>query len=512
MKLQKIFIVVFLTLAALSATGQEIRRPTADADDFGACTGTQQAGTSFANAYDSSGTSTSASESATGATGSTTTGAAHCKGRGITTWAAASGAYSSLTLNVNSDCTDDTVNDGGSCLIQYSLNGGTSWTTLASDDSLGGWAQRTDTVTISASTSLSNIKVRATVIGNGGCVCSSTGGPFLAGSASIDLFDVWTSGVIAPVNNTRTASETVTISPAVGRNNFRTESDSLTLSPSVIAIHNSVNSLPDSVGVSPTISLVHNAKTVIADSLTISPVVVPNVGLHFSVAESLTASPAVLSAIPRTVSETFTSSDSVVAKQTLHMAFSETVSLSISGVGSAASIRSLAETVSASDVAQRIQALHLSVSETGTVSPSVASAPHHRPLVSESVNLSDPIALGWTRQLPEAVIPVDVAIGSHSIRPTFTETLTLSPSVIGIVPKIKFFTESLSIAQTNLFVSHATVRQLTGSSNLGVEFSASSKTPHAEINNIGQNLVLSDVLVISVHSANKKKAIIVMSL
>lgn len=495
-------LITLLLLAGVSFS-QEVRRPTADADNSGAPCSNLTTATSptMTNAYDSSGTGTSASMTVSGTGCNDNTVCIDRKGgRSFSSWTAASGAYSSLTLNSSFTCTTSGAGSAD-CQVQYSLNSGTSWTALSSGVP----------VTLSSSQSLSQLQVRACAEGAGvdNGLTTGNGG---AGSATLAISDIWTSGVIASVNNTRSASDTVTVSPIIALNNARATSDTLTASSSVVVIHHSVNSTSEAVGVSPSVSYIHNAQIPLANPLAITPAVTPNVGLHFSVSDSMSVADSVLRSAPRNASDSLSAIDTLAVKQTLHLSFAETISLSIAGVGSSSSFRSLSETVNAIDSAQRIQSLHLALSDVSTLVSATVRAVIHKPLLSESLNSADHIALGWTRQLPEAVIPIDVAIGSHSIRPLFSESLGVAPAVIGIIPRFKFFSESLVASDAALFVRHATSRQLAQSGTFLAEFSSTSKTPHAEINNIGQNLTMSEVLVIIVHSANKKKAVIVMSL
>lgn len=178
------------------AGGQEIRRPSADSDP-GAVTpcaaGTTTATTAGTNAYDASGTATSIAYTAAGS--QTSTGVTRHATRLFNTWATPSGSYSSLSLNVNSACTDDTVNAGGDCFVQYSTDTGSSWTTIKSDSSTGGWTQQTNTVSLATNQTFSALQVRVCGDGFG----STTGSGIPAGTATITTFDIWTSGVVVTV-------------------------------------------------------------------------------------------------------------------------------------------------------------------------------------------------------------------------------------------------------------------------------------------------------------------------
>jgi len=184
---------IIFFLLVLSGFAQEIRRPTADSDNSAPdCFGTAVASASGANAYDGSGTSTSVAYTASGTSGRP--GTSRKTGRLFATWATPSGAYSALTLNVNSSCTDDAINAGGECFISYSTNGGATWTALISDSSSGGWGQVTTTVTLSAGQDLTQLQVRACADGFAGDLNL----PLIPGTGTVTLFDVWTSGTLAP--------------------------------------------------------------------------------------------------------------------------------------------------------------------------------------------------------------------------------------------------------------------------------------------------------------------------
>jgi hypothetical protein len=186
---------LLLFLLAISAFAQEIRRPSADSDNSAPdCSGNALASASGASAYDASGLSTSVTYSATGTSGRP--GTSRKTGRLFNTWAAPSGAYSALTLNVNSSCTDDAVNAGGDCVISYSTNGGATWTALIFDGSGGGWGQVTTTVALSVGQDLTQLQVRACVDGGAG----DLNVPIIPGSGSVTLFDIWTSGTLVPVS------------------------------------------------------------------------------------------------------------------------------------------------------------------------------------------------------------------------------------------------------------------------------------------------------------------------
>lgn len=176
---------ICLLLLATGALAQEIRRPTAEYGLGGCFTGctVYDGDIYFPNAYDGSGLSTSSSNAITGVIGGTDT---HEMNRGFTTWAAESGTYSSYTLNVNSACSVPKI--PAQCVIDYSTNAGSTWTTLK----IGSWTQQTNTsASISGAIALSQIRVRVSIVASDGPTTGTTG------QASLTLYDIWTSGTLA---------------------------------------------------------------------------------------------------------------------------------------------------------------------------------------------------------------------------------------------------------------------------------------------------------------------------
>lgn len=177
-------IVGFILIAADISDAQEIRRPTAETStSLPVCSGyTNQIVTqAYPNGWDAFGPSTSTANSAVG----TIAGPDGTEGGGvITTWAAASGAYTSLNLIVEASCTKKGTGDG--CGLQYSINGGSSYTAIAT----GSWAQTVFTVSVSPSTVLSNIVVRDCTFAHDGPNAPTNG------LATLTIFDIRTEGVL----------------------------------------------------------------------------------------------------------------------------------------------------------------------------------------------------------------------------------------------------------------------------------------------------------------------------
>jgi hypothetical protein len=187
----KQFALIFL-LSAL-CVGQEVRRPTTDADagaialTLGCTAGTNIASAAMPNAYDASGLTTASNQTTEGASSATS----YNQTRVFRTWQAKSMAYTSLTLNINSQ--SDGYNNfappqrGAACL-GYSLNSGVSWTNIRCDTTGSGWARTTDTITLSASQDLATVQV-------GICTQGSPGVPKVSldpGADDVTIWDIWT--------------------------------------------------------------------------------------------------------------------------------------------------------------------------------------------------------------------------------------------------------------------------------------------------------------------------------
>lgn len=509
--MKRLMVVLLITGVAFS---QEIRRPSADSDNSGGqCTSplTTTGSPTMANAYDASGTATSVTMSASGTGCNDNTVCIDRKaGRVFSGVGSPSAAYSSLTLNVNSSCTSTgtTGVSSSDCNVQYSLNGGGSWTALRG----GFWSQLTDTVTLSTSQTLSQIQVRACAEGFGDTNGLTTGSG-THGQANFTAFDIWTSGVIATISNTRTASETVTVTPVLGINKQATLSDTVTVSPAVVAVYGAKRSTPESVGISPAVSYIHAAKSVTSDTATVIDSSVRVAGLHFAISESIGVTPSVLIVFPRFASESVTLTDSIATLQVLKRNFSESVTLSIAGVGSAAGIRAVSESLSISDTSLRRVTLARGVSESGTFTDSFVRKFAYKPGPIEVINLTGIVNLGYAgRPFVDVQVQPVIVVG-HTVRPLFSESLTLTPAVIASLPRFKPISEILGLTPTT-FVSHAARRFTLESSNMGDVLSSTTinVTPHSEKNTIGQRVTLSEVLVVSVRSSTKKRAVIVMSL
>jgi hypothetical protein len=176
---------VLLLSLSLAAQTHEILRPTADSDSSSLCGpnvavgAVNLASVAMPNAYDASGTSTN---STVGVNASTTN--QQYKGRHFTGFPNPSGAYSSVTINVNAAC----LQSIGDCFIGVSLDGGTTVATTLLSTTHTSAAQQTFTASLSTSQSFSQIQVSV-------CALADP----TSGTASTQVFDIWTDGVIATI-------------------------------------------------------------------------------------------------------------------------------------------------------------------------------------------------------------------------------------------------------------------------------------------------------------------------
>lgn len=179
----KRLIILALLLCGL-ASAQEIKRPTATYS-LPACVTAcdiRDADLVLPFFYDAAGLSTSSTRTLTADAPGTST---HESSVGLTTWQASSGSYSSFVLKVNSTCTQT---NGAACYIDYSTDGGSTWTSLEA----GVWTNHTTTSsTIPGSVALSQLRVRVYLV--------ATDGPTIGtrGTSTITGYDVWTDGILA---------------------------------------------------------------------------------------------------------------------------------------------------------------------------------------------------------------------------------------------------------------------------------------------------------------------------
>lgn len=162
--------VAILAIIGVMASAQtvETRRPTAQAADttFSWCSsgGTNIVFSGMPNFFDSAGLSTSSNIDVNPSQGTW-----WMQGR-FTNWQAPTAAYSSLSLKVNTSC--QVFASGpvgrGQCTVEYSTNGGSSWTTIYDFSSTFSdlRPQGTDSVILPANQDLSQLVVRACISAN----------------------------------------------------------------------------------------------------------------------------------------------------------------------------------------------------------------------------------------------------------------------------------------------------------------------------------------------------------
>ena len=177
-----------LVILALISAGfaQEIRRPTVDATTASSsvCSGTNLSSAAMTSSYDAGIPPTTTFSTL----GSASVGTARWRGRVFTGWAAASGSYSTLSLNINFDCQGAPAG-WGQCAADYSLNGGSTWTNLFNYSD--GNPQQTATLSIPAGTTLTSVQVRLCSKAN----YDST--DVQDSSTNFDVWDIWTSGTLS---------------------------------------------------------------------------------------------------------------------------------------------------------------------------------------------------------------------------------------------------------------------------------------------------------------------------
>ena len=176
--------------------GDELLRPSADATSSATsygCSGTNVAFTSFPNAHDAAGLSTSSSGSVSGGGCRKFTngecvvpGANQFSARLFNTWPSSGNTWASLTLNINSLSSGGFLSQDSACLA-YSLNSGMTWTSIRCAQ--GGWIQVTNTVSIPVAQDLTKLQVGICVQGTGFPIGGGS-----SGSDSIQVWDIWTLG------------------------------------------------------------------------------------------------------------------------------------------------------------------------------------------------------------------------------------------------------------------------------------------------------------------------------
>lgn len=168
-----------LLLFGCLSFGQEIRRPTADVDNSSSITcsstGTATGSVAVPNFYDSSGNTTNS------VMGIGDGGGGAYGGRMFQTWASASGGYSALNLIVDISLYVESPGNSGA---EYSTDGGSTWTTIASRFSAGTTARQAYSISLSPAQSLASLKVKVCAYNNS------------VGASNVTGWDVRTEGVL----------------------------------------------------------------------------------------------------------------------------------------------------------------------------------------------------------------------------------------------------------------------------------------------------------------------------
>jgi hypothetical protein len=155
---------LIICLLATLGWGQEIRRPTTETDSLTGAVCNSGGGTTgvpaMPNFYDSSGESTSSTDGSDW--GDTIDNLGVAGGKIYSGFPAASGSYSALNLIVYSSCThhDGSSLSNAGCAVQYSTNNGSTWTTDYFVSNTTNHSLVRDTISLSTSQDLTQLKVR----------------------------------------------------------------------------------------------------------------------------------------------------------------------------------------------------------------------------------------------------------------------------------------------------------------------------------------------------------------
>jgi hypothetical protein len=187
--LRTIFLLAIFTLLAF-ADSTEIKRPQSDADLGSMSWVTTNCGVS---SYQSNSTAGTLGRDADGQATSVTltksgsgTGAKETS-RTFYSWAAITNTYTALTLNVNSSGIANGDDVAGKACLAYSLDSGVTWTQIRCTTT--SWAHTTDTIALSATQDMSTVMV-------GACMKRASTGAGLLSTASVTVYDIWSSGTL----------------------------------------------------------------------------------------------------------------------------------------------------------------------------------------------------------------------------------------------------------------------------------------------------------------------------
>ena len=184
--MRNLLIWLFLSSAAIAQT-YDYKRPTTDADPgSAACSnGTYIASASMSGVYSGkSGAGPVTSTPGVLTSSSNTSGSSNGSARVFSVWQSTAYRYSASTLYMDIACS---ISHSGGCLVQASQNGGTSWTTILNRGTPYGTTVYA--LSLSPSSALSGVQVRA---------CATSDYTTTVGSASITIYDIWTTGLVAP--------------------------------------------------------------------------------------------------------------------------------------------------------------------------------------------------------------------------------------------------------------------------------------------------------------------------
>jgi len=182
--------VLLIVLIASVAFGQEIKRPTADADGGNnltlGCHGQNTGSASMPLGYDAAGLATFSSTTVQGTQSRT-----YFSTRAFSSWQPPSNVYTSLSLNVNWSGTEVTTGLIGQMCVNYSTDGGATYTSMGCSNG-GNQPQSTRTVSLSTSQNLATVKVAI-------CVQGTQGGDSPGSKDTLNMYDIWTSGTVSGI-------------------------------------------------------------------------------------------------------------------------------------------------------------------------------------------------------------------------------------------------------------------------------------------------------------------------
>jgi hypothetical protein len=328
-------------------------------------------------------------------------------------------------------------------------------------------------------------------------VVSSAGTYKYAGTMSISNFDAEVivtfkaAAAVGGANLTRTPSDTVTSSDALGRllAAKRSTPDTVTTTDGLARIVGVRRSTPDTVSTTDAITRLLGARRSAPDTLTTADGLGRSLGVARSAPDTVTTSDATarllaakrstpdtvtttdtlgrIVGFPRALTDTVTTSESVARAGTFLRGVSESLSLTeavgrIVGAKRTVSdaittseaiatgkglIRSTVDTVSGSDAVARLAGFARTASDTTTYSDALARAGTFARTLSESLITSDTLARvsGKLRSVTDTLTTSDALGRVLSTARSVTDSLTTSDTLGRVVAFARSLTESLSI-------------------------------------------------------------------